>query len=281
MYYNSNKISNDYYNAYKKELSKLQNERKKETIKSIVKYILFFLVLLFLLLASFYLYHYFNPKVESKESLFNQKTLYSQNQPSTTSITIKEEELPVSIQLTESDIEPTKSNILSDTTNRVEQQNLTTSVNKRDVELIVKTIIAKMNKEVEKPLEEQLQEVNNRVVINKTLEEVDHYNKVILTENEVEEVPNSPLLELNNDLQTIVNEEYTTNSNYTEEITKEVIYRENEMRIIIVQKGDTLSKIAQKAYGDYTDYKKIFAANPEIIKNENQIYVGQRLRIPS
>jgi len=281
MYYNSNKISNDYYNAYKKELSKLQNERKIETIKSIIKYILFFLVLLFLLLASFYLYHYFNPKIESKESLFNQKTLYSQNQPSTTSITIKEEDLPVSIQLIESDIEPTKSSKLTNTTNRVDQQNVVSSVNKRDVELIVKTIIAKMNKEVEIPLEKQLQEVNDKVVSNKTLQEVDHYNKVVLTESEVVEVQNSPLNELNNNLQTIVNEVNTTNSNYTQEITKEVVYRENEMRIIIVKKGDTLSKIAKRAYGDYTGYKKIFAANPEIIENPNQIYVGQRLRIPS
>ena len=281
MYYNSNRVNNDYYNAYKKEVSKLQNEHKIETIKSIIKYILFFLVLLFLLLASFYLYHYFNPKIESKESLFNQKTLYSQNQPSTTSITIKEEDLPVSIQLIESDIEPTKSSKLTNTTNRVDQQNVVSSVNKRDVELIVKTIIAKMNKEVEIPLEKQLQEVNDKVVSNKTLQEVDHYNKVVLTESEVVEVQNSPLNELNNNLQTIVNEVNTTNSNYTQEITKEVVYRENEMRIIIVQKGDTLSKIAKKAYGDYANYKKIFAANPEIIENPNQIYVGQRLRIPS
>jgi len=281
MYYNSNRVNNDYYNAYKKEVSKLQNEHKIETIKSIIKYILFFLVLLFLLLASFYLYHYFNPKIESKESLFNQKSLYSINQPSKAPLLIREEELPVSIQVIESDVQPTRSSELSDTTNRVDQQNLAVSVNKSDVELIVKTIIAKMNKEVEIPLEKQLQEVNDKVVSNKTLQEVDHYNKVVLTESEVVEVQNSPLNELNNNLQTIVNEVDTTNSNYTQEITKEVVYREKEMRIIIVQKGDTLSKIAKRAYGDHANYKKIFAANPEIIENPNQIYVGQRLRIPS
>jgi len=55
----------------------------------------------------------------------------------------------------------------------------------------------------------------------------------------------------------------------------------NEMKIIIVQKGDTLSKLAKKAYGNYEDYTKIFAANPEIIQNPNQIFIGQRLRIPS
>jgi len=70
-------------------------------------------------------------------------------------------------------------------------------------------------------------------------------------------------------------------SHYTQEIQKEIIERKNEMRIIVVKKGDTLSKIAKRAYGNYADYKKIFAANPEIIRNPNQIYVGQRLRIPS
>ena len=78
-----------------------------------------------------------------------------------------------------------------------------------------------------------------------------------------------------------MNEEITSNSSYTQEIKKEISFRENEMRIIIVQQGDTLSRIAKKAYGDYDDYPKIFAANPEIIKNPNQIFVGQRLRIPS
>jgi len=138
-----------------------------------------------------------------------------------------------------------------------------------------------MDKKIEKSLEEQLQEANDKVTVNKTLEEVDYYNKVVLTEDEVSEVPTSPLIELNSDIQNIISEEYTINSDYEEEITKEVVYRENEMRIIIVQKGDTLSKIAQRAYGDYMDYEKIFAANPEIIENPNQIYVGQRLRIPS
>jgi len=202
MYYNSNKVNNYYYNAYKKEVSKLQNERKLATIKDIVEYILFFLVLLFLLLASFYLYHYIN----TKESLLNQKALYTLNQSSTITVNIKKEDQP---------------------------------------------------------------------------QKINRYNKIVLTKNEVSKASNSPFIALNNDLHDIVIQENTTNYNHTKEITKEVTYQKNKMRIIIVQKGDTLSKIAKKAYGDNTDYKKIFAANPEIIQNPNQIYVGQRLRIPS
>ncbi|MCH9741269.1 MAG: LysM peptidoglycan-binding domain-containing protein [Epsilonproteobacteria bacterium] len=67
---------------------------------------------------------------------------------------------------------------------------------------------------------------------------------------------------------------------YTQSISEEIEVRSNEMRIIIVKRGDTLSNIAKRAYGDYDAYPKIFAANPEVIQNPDQIFVGQRLRIP-
>jgi nucleoid-associated protein YgaU len=47
-----------------------------------------------------------------------------------------------------------------------------------------------------------------------------------------------------------------------------------------VQKGDTLSKIAQQYYGDASLYMKIFEANQDTLKNPNLIKVGQKLRIP-
>jgi nucleoid-associated protein YgaU len=47
-----------------------------------------------------------------------------------------------------------------------------------------------------------------------------------------------------------------------------------------VVKGDTLSKIAQKYYGDASLYMKIFEANKNILKDPDKIQVGQRLRIP-
>lgn len=43
--------------------------------------------------------------------------------------------------------------------------------------------------------------------------------------------------------------------------------------------GDTLSKIAQKYYGASKDWEKIFAANADIIRDPNLIYVGQVLTI--
>src|SRR5687767_11095 len=48
----------------------------------------------------------------------------------------------------------------------------------------------------------------------------------------------------------------------------------------VVVKGDTLSKIAQRAYGDGNKWRKIFEANKELIKDPDLIYPGQSLRIP-
>ena len=47
-----------------------------------------------------------------------------------------------------------------------------------------------------------------------------------------------------------------------------------------VQKGETLSKIAEKYYGDPGLYKEIFEANRNILKDPNKIFPGQKLRIP-
>lgn len=47
-----------------------------------------------------------------------------------------------------------------------------------------------------------------------------------------------------------------------------------------VKSGDTLSKISKEYYGDANQYNKIFEANRPLLKNENDIYPGQVLRIP-
>ncbi len=47
-----------------------------------------------------------------------------------------------------------------------------------------------------------------------------------------------------------------------------------------VKKGDTLWAIAEHFYGNGAQYKRIVEANQPMIKNENEIYPGQTLRIP-
>jgi len=47
-----------------------------------------------------------------------------------------------------------------------------------------------------------------------------------------------------------------------------------------VQKGDTLSAISKKHYGDANKYHKIFEANKPMLSDPDKIYPGQVLRIP-
>jgi len=47
-----------------------------------------------------------------------------------------------------------------------------------------------------------------------------------------------------------------------------------------VEKGDTLSAIAKKHYGNANAYQKIFEANTPMLSHPDKIYPGQVLRIP-
>jgi nucleoid-associated protein YgaU len=51
-------------------------------------------------------------------------------------------------------------------------------------------------------------------------------------------------------------------------------------RTVVVAAGDSLSKIAKREYGDGNQWKKIFEANKDIIKDPDRIFPGQTLRIP-
>jgi nucleoid-associated protein YgaU len=53
-----------------------------------------------------------------------------------------------------------------------------------------------------------------------------------------------------------------------------------EVEYYVIQKGDTLSAIAQQFLGNANDYPKIFEANREVIKDPDLIYPGQKIRIP-
>ena len=51
-------------------------------------------------------------------------------------------------------------------------------------------------------------------------------------------------------------------------------------RFYQVKSGDTLSKIAKDVYGDANQYPQIFEANRPMLKDPDEIYPGQMLRIP-
>ncbi|WP_291370860.1 MULTISPECIES: peptidoglycan-binding protein LysM [unclassified Acinetobacter] len=48
-----------------------------------------------------------------------------------------------------------------------------------------------------------------------------------------------------------------------------------------VKSGDTLSKISKEYYGDVNQYNKIFEANRPLLKDADDIFPGQVLRIPT
>ncbi len=48
-----------------------------------------------------------------------------------------------------------------------------------------------------------------------------------------------------------------------------------------VEKGESLSKISKKYYGDPMKYNKIFEANRNILDNPDVIHPGQELEIPN
>jgi len=59
-----------------------------------------------------------------------------------------------------------------------------------------------------------------------------------------------------------------------------LLVEEAQAEFYEVQKGDSLSKIAKKYYGDPLKYNILFEANKEVIKDPNMIYPGQVIRIP-
>ena len=139
----------------------------------------------------------------------------------------------------------------------------------------------------DKKLEDSLnniEETTKDTNINKNRAEVDTYNKVKVEENSGDD----ELSKLSSQISNLISDKKTSDQTngskeektYTESLKKEVVTRKNEMRIIVVRKGDTLGRIAKRAYGNVMEYKKIYKANPDILKRPDRIYIGQKLRIP-
>ena len=51
-------------------------------------------------------------------------------------------------------------------------------------------------------------------------------------------------------------------------------------KIYEVVSGDSLSKIAKREYGNAGDWKRIYEANRDTLKDPDKIYPGQKLNIP-
>ena len=51
--------------------------------------------------------------------------------------------------------------------------------------------------------------------------------------------------------------------------------------VYVVKSGDSLSKIAKQHYGNANEWKRIFEANTDVLKDPDKIFPGQKLKIPA
>ncbi|MBW8777421.1 MAG: LysM peptidoglycan-binding domain-containing protein [Stenotrophomonas sp.] len=54
----------------------------------------------------------------------------------------------------------------------------------------------------------------------------------------------------------------------------------SENKTYTIAKGDTLSKIASREYGDAKLWRKLFEHNKDVIKDPDKIYPGQIIKLP-
>jgi hypothetical protein len=301
VYYNSNQNSNEYYSSYKQELSAIKpNKRNKKSLSLPLKAGMGILLLGLIGFGASYLVKYLSTDTEKSINTSTLKTNTSDKivEKSTKvdeipKIIIAEDKLPKSIQIQDAEsriISNIKQNatdsLLSDLPSESKEHNEikkqvislteTSNMNADDIESIVNIILAKKKEQSASSLEKELLDAELTENKAQTLKETNHYNKVVLSaKNESSE---SKLIKLNKDFEK--SNKNIERSKYEKSLSPEIATRSNAMRIIIVKKGDSLSKLAKKAYGDKLAYDKIFKANPEIIKNPNQIFVGQKIRIP-
>jgi len=160
----------------------------------------------------------------------------------------------------------------------IQNTDTTPMAEKNDLALINElsnTDVDSVSKDLVKELEKL--SIDEETHFENSKKQIDVYNKV--------NVQNSSgldaLSQLSDQISSVINEGSSeTSTTYTTNITKEVATRQNEMRVIVVRAGDTLGKISLRAYGNTSDFKKIYQANPEVTRPD-RIYIGQKLRIPN
>jgi len=150
-----------------------------------------------------------------------------------------------------------------------------------DLSKIVSLVVEKINKKSSQLDDLQYSKELLKYSITddkKILEKLNIYTKAIDTKK-IPPNNNKVLIKKNNRVFNIPLD-LRKKDNYTKNIEKELKTRKKEMRVIIVKKGDSLFKIAKRAYGNSKYYYKILKANPKLQRNPNLIYVGQKLRVP-
>ncbi len=274
MYYSKqSNLNNDYYNVYDYS----SEEKEKENIlNTVIKVLAIILLLAFIIFG----YIFMLKERQVEQTLIKKTTLIPEitKESSRTSMTttkLSNQEILTIVQIVMKQMNQEMGK---------KEKYLSSSVSLEDDDNYAKVL---MNQEIDELKNTEKNTfssgINSKKVVKRgiKLNETNHYNKIIIEDEKNQKI--DYLAQLSNELSTEISQlvEAPKASYYTKSISKELNVRSNEMRIIVVERGDTLSKIAFKAYGDYDAYPKILLANPEIIVNPDQIFVGQRLRIPA
>ncbi|HIO97258.1 MAG TPA: LysM peptidoglycan-binding domain-containing protein [Leucothrix sp.] len=107
----------------------------------------------------------------------------------------------------------------------------------------------------------------------KSLEETDYYNKISLSLDKENTRQNqiNQFIDMNNKEENI----------YFDTLKVESYIRQNEVRSIVLKKGESIWMLAKRAYGNGFLYHKIMKANPQITeKNAKYLKVGTIIRVP-
>ena len=140
----------------------------------------------------------------------------------------------------------------------------------------------------EKAIEASKVSVNTAVDYNNSISlgTTSKVDAIIAAMNTTQVRPKDASINQHAKLQTEINQIIKADDNkagilYNKALKQESQLRSNEIRSIIVKKGETLWSIALRAYGNGNDYKKIIKANPQLSERKHkQLTEGQILRVP-
>ncbi len=119
---------------------------------------------------------------------------------------------------------------------------------------------------------------NHSTQSNHTLAQTDYYNKVRISLSSEKAIENQIQQQVNLLIQPKKANKETI---YLKTLKKESHVRSNEVRSIVLKKGDTLWALAKRAYGKGDLYPKILKANPQITKkNIKRLQLGTVIRVP-
>ncbi len=171
-------------------------------------------------------------------------------------------------------------------TEQQKTQRLTLELNKQSIELkdlLKKAIVKTKTKTKDKKYLDALNKIGkhkkHEAQTTSMIGQTDYYNKVRVS---LSTSPNGNRLQ--NKVNSLIEHKLYKKGNevkYFKNLTKESEVRRNEVRSIILKKGDTLWSLSKRAYGKGSLYPKILKANPQITKkNIRQLQIGTEIRVP-